>query len=176
MDVRVIAATNRDLNAMVEEGKFRKDLYFRLAVLPLSLPPLRERMEDIPLLTDSILSRSVQSGPKKLLSPNALKALMSYKWPGNIRELKNVLERATLLCNGELIEPPDLIFSSAAAHSPASGPFRHAKLRHIEEFEKAYIREALKSHDGNASKAAAASGLARQNFQVMMKKYGIKRT
>jgi DNA-binding NtrC family response regulator len=176
VDVRVIAATNRDLNAMVEEGKFRRDLYFRLAVLPLSLPPLRERLEDVPLLADAILKRSVQSGPRKSLSAPALKALMGYAWPGNVRELKNVLERATLLSNSDVIEPEDLIFTAGVAHSVGSGPFRQAKLRQIEEFEKAYLREALKEHSGNVSKAAEASGLARQNFQVMMKKYGIKRT
>jgi two-component system response regulator PilR (NtrC family) len=176
VDVRVIAATNRDLNAMVDEGKFRRDLYFRLAVLPLTLPALRERLEDVPLLADAILKRSVQSGPRKSLSPAALKALMSYSWPGNVRELKNVLERATLLSNSDIIEPEDLIFTASASHQTPSGPFRQAKLRHVEEFEKSYLREALKAHAGNVSKAAEESGLARQNFQVMMKKYGIKRT
>ena len=176
VDVRVVAATNRDLNAMVEEGKFRKDLYFRLAVLPLSLPPLRERLEDMPLLADTILKRSVQTGPRKSLTPAALKALMGYAWPGNVRELKNVLERATLLSNSDQIEPEDLIFSSAVSSSPASGPFRRAKLRQVEEFEKAYLKQALKENDGNISKAATASGLARQNFQAMIKKYGIRRS
>ena len=85
VNVRVIAATNRDLNAMVDEGKFRRDLYFRLAVLPLNLPPLRERLEDVPTLANVILTRSVQSGPRKMLSPSALKALMAYSWPGNVR-------------------------------------------------------------------------------------------
>lgn len=176
VDVRVIAATNRDLNAMVEEGKFRRDLYFRLAVLPLSLPALRERLEDLPFLADAILKRSVQSGPRKSLSPASLKALMSYAWPGNVRELKNVLERATLLSNSDIIEPEDLIFTATSSHQSILGPFRQAKLRQVEEFEKGYLREALKAHGGNVSKAAEESGLARQNFQVMMKKYGIKRT
>jgi two-component system response regulator AtoC len=175
VDVRVIAATNRDLAAMVEEGKFRRDLYFRLAVLPLSLPPLRERLEDLPLLASEILKRSVQTGPRKALSPAALKALMNYAWPGNVRELKNVLERATLLSNGEIIEAGDLIFSTASALSLAAGSFRKAKLKQVEEFERAYLRQALKDHGGNVSKAAQAAGLARQNFQAMLKKYGIKR-
>jgi DNA-binding NtrC family response regulator len=176
VDVRVIAATNRDLNAMVEDGKFRRDLYFRLAVLPLNLPPLRERLEDVPLLADVILKRSVQTGPRKSLSPSALKALMGYAWPGNVRELKNVLERATLLSNSEVIEPGDLIFSSGLSSATATGPFRNAKLRQVEDFEKAYVQQALKEHGGNVSKAAEASGLARQNFQAMMKKYGVKRS
>jgi len=176
VDVRVIAATNRDLNAMVEEGKFRRDLYFRLAVLPLNLPPLRERLEDVPVLADVILKRSVQTGPRKALSPSALKALMAYSWPGNVRELKNVLERATLLSNSDVIEAGDLIFGASASAIPASGPFRREKLKQVEIFEKGYLQQALKEHKGNVSKAAEASGLARQNFQAMMKKYGIKRT
>jgi DNA-binding NtrC family response regulator len=174
VDVRVVAATNRDLAAMVEEGSFRRDLYFRLAVLPLSLPPLRQRVEDIPLIAESILQR-VQSGPRKTLSPEALKSLTAYAWPGNVREMKNVLERAALLGAGAQIEVEDLVFSSAQAGSLPGGPFRKAKQRMVEDFEKAYLKEALKNNGGNVSKAATESGLARQNFQAMMKKYGIKR-
>jgi len=175
VDVRVVAATNRDLSAMVEEGKFRKDLYFRLAVLPLSLPALRERAEDIPLLAESILQRGVQSGPRKTLSPEALKALTAYSWPGNVRELKNVLERAALLGSGAQIEVEDLVFGASAPGTIGGGLFRRAKQRVVVDFEKAYVRESLKNHSGNVSKAAQEAGLARQNFQAMMKKYGIKR-
>jgi DNA-binding NtrC family response regulator len=175
VDVRVVAATNRDLSAMVEEGKFRKDLYFRLAVLPLSLPALRERVEDIPLLAESILQRGVQSGPRKSLSPEALKALIAYSWPGNVRELKNVLERAALLGSGAQIEVEDLVFSAGASGALGGGLFRRAKQRVVVDFEKAYVKESLKNHSGNVSKAASEAGLARQNFQAMMKKYGIKR-
>ena len=101
---------------------------------------------------------------------------MAYNWPGNVRELKNVLERATLLSNSDLIEAEDLIFGGASAALVSSGPFRRAKIKQVKLFEKAYLQQALKDQKGNVSKAAEASGLARQNFQAMMKKHGIKRT
>ncbi|MES2200800.1 MAG: sigma-54 dependent transcriptional regulator [candidate division FCPU426 bacterium] len=175
VDVRVVAATNRNLEAMVEEGTFRRDLYFRLAVLPLFLPPLRERPEDIPQLAETFLARGTQPGGPKHLSPEALKALLAYGWPGNVRELKNVLERAGLMGSGSRIEAQDLIFTGSAVITPSGGLFRKAKQRMIADFEKAFVKEALKSQQGNVSKAAAEAGLARQNFQALMKKYGVKR-
>jgi two-component system response regulator AtoC len=175
VDVRVVAATNRDLSAMVETGEFRKDLYYRLSVLPVSIPPLRERRDDIPLLADHFLRR--QEGfakDEKRLSAAALKVLVSHSWPGNVRELKNTLERAVLLAEGGEIDAQDLFLPLRPNGFTVAGNFREAKRVHLQAFEKQYLSQLLSRTSGNVSKAALEAGLARRNFQNLLKKYHLK--
>lgn len=175
VSVRVIAATNQDLDEMVENKTFRKDLFYRLSILLLPIPPLRERREDIPLLADYFLSRLTDQGnAPKPLSAGALRWLMAQKWPGNIRELKNVLERAVLLTDQSEISREDLTAPALEEPLDAGGIFRQAKRRHVEMFEKNYIMTLLKECNGNISKAALKAGLARRNFQSLIKKYKLK--
>ena len=174
VDVRVVAATNRDLQAMVESGKFREDLFFRLNVLPLRMPSLRERMEDLPLLAEAFLQRFAPKGqaPKRL-GPAALKALLAHRWPGNVRELRNVLERAALLAAGEELQPGDFLFATAEKSALPLGGYQQAKHAVLESFDRQFVTQALKEHHGNVTRAAEASGLDRKNLQVIIKKYGL---
>ena len=175
VNVRVIAATNRDLTAMVQAGQFRKDLFYRLSVLPLSIPPLRERLEDIPLLADAFLrSQSKTSKDMKRLSPEAIKVLLAQNWPGNVRELKNALERAFLLAEGTEIHSEDLLVPFEAEILGAVGSFREAKRVHVQAFEKQYLSYLLRQTGGNISKAAREAGLARRNFQSLLKKHHLR--
>jgi DNA-binding NtrC family response regulator len=171
VDVRVVAATNRDLEEEVRAGRFRRDLFFRLSVLPIRVPPLRERMEDIPLLVDALLQRL---SPKSRLSAAALKRLLAHPWPGNVRELRNVLERAVLLAKGEELGSADLYLESSGSLPLRAGSFMQAKRGVVEAFEKDYVRRILDESGGNVSQAARAGGMDRKNFQLLMKKHGIK--
>jgi DNA-binding NtrC family response regulator len=174
VDVRVVAATNRDLQAMVEAGKFREDLFFRLNVLPLRMPSLRERMEDLPVLAEAFLQRFAPKGqaPKRL-GAAALKALLAHRWPGNVRELRNVLERAALLAAGEELQPGDFLFATAEKSALPLGGYQQAKHAVLESFDRQFVTQALKEHHGNVTRAAEASGLDRKNLQVIIKKYGL---
>ena len=176
VDVRVVAATNRDLAAEVKAGRFRGDLYFRLSVLPLRVPPLREHMDDLPLLAEAFLDRFASAGKRKRLTAGATKRLLAHAWPGNVRELRNVLERAALLAKGDEIAPEDLYLDADGSAPLPLGPFMQAKRATVEAFEKDYLRRALEECGGNVSKAASLSGLDRSNFQKAMKKYGLKAT
>ena len=174
VDVRVIAATNQDLERMVEHKTFRKDLFYRLSVLPLSIPALRQRAEDIPLLADHFLKVLSQGRPSPLrLSAEALKWLMSQDWPGNIRELKNLLERSALLAAGPEIKLQDLDPPAPAegSYPRAGGLFHEAKKQKVNSFEKEYLTQLLSECQGNVSKAALRAGLARRNFQLLLKKH-----
>jgi DNA-binding NtrC family response regulator len=174
VDVRVIAATNQNLEEMIEHKTFRKDLYYRLSVLVLPIPSLRERLEDIPLLTDYFLKTSEKTGrsPKRI-SSQAMKWLLSQPWPGNVRELKNILERAKLLAGGVEIQPSDLALPQATENGHHGGLFRQAKRLQVQVFEKNYLANLLRESNGNVSQAARKSGLARRNFQLLLKKYQI---
>jgi DNA-binding NtrC family response regulator len=174
VDVRVIAATNRDLSAEVKAGRFRSDLYFRLSVLPLRVPPLRERMEDVPLLAEHFLQRFAVKNRRKRLGASATKRLLAHAWPGNVRELRNVLERAALLAKGDEIGAEDLYLDADGSAPLPLGPFMQAKRATIEAFEKDYLQRALEQSGGNISKAAQAAGLDRTNFRQALKKYGLK--
>jgi DNA-binding NtrC family response regulator len=172
VDVRVIAATNQNLEEMVEQKTFRKDLYYRLSVLVLTVPTLRERLSDSPLLTDYFL-KGYQAKTPKRISSQALKWLVSQPWPGNVRELKNHLERAKLLAGGAEIQPSDLALPSAE-NQAQGGAFRQAKRVQVQAFEKNYLANLLRESGGNVSHAARSSGLARRNFQLLLKKYKLK--
>ncbi len=170
LDIRVIAATNKDLTRSIEKGEFREDLYYRLNVIPIRVPPLRERPEDIPLLVQHFIHRYSGGRPRRV-SPATLKALKSYPWPGNVRELKNWVERACILSPTELIETIEF-------EGPASGPedaaTREETLRAARaEFEKQFIMRMLSENGGNISKTAQRIGLERSHLHKKMKAYGI---
>ncbi len=181
-DVRVIAATNRDLTTAVEEGAFRRDLYHRIAVMVLRLPPLRERAEDLPLLVNHLLARHGAAGLE--VAPEALRLLAAWHWPGNVREMENELRRAVLLRRGGgRLEAGDLseeIRSGPPAGSLGPGRF---DLRTVEipeggidlaELERTLLRKALERTGGNQTKAAALLGITRQTLIYRMEKHGLK--
>jgi DNA-binding NtrC family response regulator len=186
VDVRVVSATHRDLPKEVSAGRFREDLYYRLRVVTLEVPPLRARKEDIPMLADAFLKiHGAREGKTKRLSREALAAVGRYDWPGNVRELKNALERSVIFARGEEITErdfPDEITRNAPGPAsagraagnelPLSDPnFREAKRK----FEVAYIRRQLEQHKWNVSHTATAIGLHRQSLQEKMRELGIHR-
>jgi two-component system, NtrC family, response regulator HydG len=176
VDVRVIAATNRDLKKAVQDGGFREDLFWRLYVIPIELPPLRDRREDVPLLCDHFLDRLAQqmTRPRPILGDGALKLLQQYDWPGNVRELENVLERAFVLCDGGVIRIEDLPFASSPGTQtewfpPGVVPLRDA----VERLEKEMIRRAMNAAGGVKQEAARQLGLKPSVLYYKMEKYGI---
>ena len=181
-DVRVIAATNRDLDACVRDRQLRADLYFRLNVLRLRLPPLRERVADIPLLAQSVLGEARGGGPgPRSFSPSALRALAAHDWPGNVRELANVVQRAMVACEGHVIQPAHLSIDGAeAAAAPASAAadvdFRSARKAALDAFERRYVEDLLRKHQGNVTRAARDARQDRRAFGRFIKKHRIDRT
>jgi len=188
VDVRVVAATHRDLEAEVRAGRFREDLYYRLRVVEIALPPLRERPEDLPALAQRFLEQvAARHGhAPKLLDEGALAHLSRQPWPGNVRELRNVLERAAVLAPGEVVRAEDLALPGAAGPARAAPgepagfdpssprPFAEAKREAVERFERAYLGQALRAHGGNVSRAAAALGMARQSLQQKIRELGLR--
>ena len=171
VDIRVIAATNRDLPRAVAAGAFREDLFFRLHVIPLTLPPLRERREDIPRLAAFFVRKYGRElkRPGVRLTLEALECLRLYDWPGNVRELENVVERAVVLSTGETIQPEDLALSaSTSSPSPAGAAPYQSRL---EAVEREVLREALQAHGGDKRAAARALGLALSTLYTKLKKY-----
>jgi DNA-binding NtrC family response regulator len=187
VDNRLIAATNRDLAALVADGTFREDLYYRLNVVPIQLPPLRDRKGDIPKLAMAFLERCrKQHGiAVKGFSPEAMAKLESYNWPGNVRELRNIVERMCILCDGDMIEswhlPPEinrLPVHPTAVHLPNNWEeFRKIKkqARDVvgEDLERRFLTQALSRAEGNVSRAAKEVGMQRTNFHALMRKYGL---
>ncbi len=178
VDVRVIAATNRDLKEEIQKGKFREDLYYRLNVIPIGVPPLRERKSDIPLLVDHFIAEFCLENNKepKKISPEAIELLASYSWPGNVRELKNIVERMVIMTRGSVIEPkdiPDPIREQPQAPLEPSF-FDFALLRDARrEFEKRFIMKKLSENDENISKTAEVIGIERSNLHRKIKTYEI---
>ncbi|MCH7762049.1 sigma-54-dependent Fis family transcriptional regulator, partial [candidate division TA06 bacterium] len=174
VDVRIIASSNIDLEKAIEEGKFRGDLYYRLNVVKITLPPLRERKEDIPILTEHLLKRFSQKGFSKETSPEALQALVRYNWPGNVRELENAIEYAVTLGQGEKIEVEDLPRSVTTSREQGALPMKQIPLREAKaEFEKEYIVNLLKRNKGNVARSARMAKIARQNLHEKIKRYGV---
>jgi DNA-binding NtrC family response regulator len=170
VDIRLIAATHQDLARLVREKRFRSDLYFRINTIPITLPPLRERLEDIPLLASHILKGlTADLGRREIeLSPEAEKSLQSYPWPGNIRELRNVLERAILLSDDHTLSPGDLYFEGAweqATHTSDSSLT-------LEEVERRHIERTLEETQGNVEEAARRLGIPRSTLYKKIKQYG----
>ncbi|MBZ5670425.1 MAG: sigma-54 dependent transcriptional regulator [Acidobacteriia bacterium] len=179
VDVRVLAATNQDLRAALEQGTFREDLYYRLNVVPISIPPLRERKDEIPYLVDHFIARFARESGKPLagITPAALKLLMDFHWPGNVRELENIIERAVALSTGTVIDVGDIrldISTSRPAPVAAGGsaPFP-PEGKTLEEFEDEIIREALRRANGNKSQAARLLGLSRNALRYRLSKLGV---
>ncbi len=176
VDVRVIAATNKDLEKEVREGRFREDLYYRLNVVPVSLPPLRERKEDIPDLAIHFLSVYREKNQKELreISKKALDLLVRYDWPGNVRELENCIERAVVIARGEIIASADLPPQIQALSDEKAGVgVRFPAGISLQEVEKALILETLEDTGGNRSRAAEILGINRRTLQNKLKEYGI---
>jgi DNA-binding NtrC family response regulator len=187
VDVRVIAATHRDLPKLVKAGKFREDLFYRLNVINVPLPPLRERVEDIPLLAHHFLRRYADRLGKKVrsVSPEAIDLLSGYRWPGNVRELENAIERAVVLCRGDTILhgdlPPAVTGRTAplVREAPVNGDeaawltlsYAAAKEQALRRFEKGYVDALMKACDNNISAAARRAGMDRSNFKRVLRKY-----
>ncbi|HRZ35782.1 MAG TPA: sigma-54 dependent transcriptional regulator [Candidatus Paceibacterota bacterium] len=174
-DVRIIAATNTDLGAALAAGRFRHDFYYRLNVLTLNLPPLRQRPDDIPRLARSFLTKYAQKfgAPARELSPAAVSRLLAYDWPGNVRELENVVERAVALSVCALIQPADLRLPQSDDASPSDLGFRELKARAISEFERNYLRQLLVAHGGNITHAARAAHKDRRALWELLRKHHI---
>ncbi len=173
IDVRIISATNRDVEKEIRDGRFRKDLYYRLSGITIKIPPLRERREDIPYLIDYFLSQLENEGGKKLeIAETAKERLLSYLWPGNVRELKAVLSSASAICEDGLIKIEDLPLHIVG--DEGKGLIHHLPLdKSIEEMEKMKILEALKKTKGNQRKAAQILGISERSMWYRIKKYGI---
>jgi len=170
VDVRVIAATNRDLEREVREGRFREDLFYRLNVFPIELPPLRERREDIPLLVEHFLRQ--RNRPPDVISPEAMEALLAYDWPGNVRELENVIERALILAGEGRITPDLLPFGRPKAGAKVELPDEGVNL---EEVERELIIQALEKAGWNKAKAAKLLGITRRRLYSRMEALGIRK-
>jgi len=179
VDVRIIAATNRDLSEMVAENQFREDLFYRVSVIPLELPPLRHRRDDIPLLADHFLARLNASMGRKFdrISDEALKKLETYEWPGNVRELENALERSFILeTSNELSAQhlPENVSTSSRMRSNANFPEEGFDLElYVENLQKSFLEEALRRTNGVQVKAAELLRMSYRSFRHYMQKYNI---
>ena len=178
VDVRVVVATNRNLREEVAKRTFREDLYYRLAVIRIHLPPLRERGLDIPFLADHFIQMFSPHGQPKLnISTEGMRKLQLHSWPGNVRELRNVIERACVLCHGDEVNLDDAFFKEDPA--PNFGvrtdlPFKEAKGQLVESFEREYIEDLMGRHNMNLSAAAREAQIDRKHLRELIRKYGIK--
>jgi len=190
INIHLVAATNRSLRTMVTEGTFREDLFFRLNIIPIELPPLRERKGDIPLLISHFLKKFTAMVGKNMrgIAPDAMALLESYDYPGNVRELENTIERAVVLASGEIIHKEDLELRAEDVGGPPSGDAegyvphtadelkemkRHIRDHAVESIEKAFVMSALERNNWNITRAAEETGILRPNFQGMLKRLGI---
>ena len=176
VDVRVLAATNKDLTKAIQAGEFREDLYYRLNVVPLQIPPLRERRDDIRPLTQHFLKR-LGAPPRLTVTPEAFRALRNYDWPGNVREVENALERAMIFHRGDVIDVGDLpetIRSPKARETALPVSLPEAGLS-LEDVERELILRALQKHDWNQSRAARYLGITRHTLLYRMEKHNIVR-
>jgi two-component system response regulator AtoC len=175
VDVRLIAATNRDLRAALEQGTFREDLYYRLNVVPIDIPALREHKEDIPELANLFLSRLAQKSDTKLegIKPEALRKLMDFHWPGNVRELENIIERACALATGPFIGPSDIQMDHLRERNHLGSAPLLPEGKTLDQWEDEIIREAYRRANGNKSEAARLLGLSRNALRYRLEKIGI---
>jgi transcriptional regulator with GAF, ATPase, and Fis domain len=182
-NIRLVCATNRDLRAMVAEGAFRDDLFYRINIFPIRVPALRERREDIPALAHHFLKEcSAEIGkPVTRFSDDAMALLTSYDWPGNVRELENAVHRAVILASDEVVRKAHLadLGAPSTAAAPRTGEElkrikKAAREKSVEEIEKAFVLEALKRNAWNVTRSAEETGMQRANFQALMKKHGIR--
>ncbi len=177
VDVRVVAATNQDLRAALEEGTFREDLYYRLNVVPINIPPLREHKEDIPYLVDHFVERFARDAGKPLngITPAAMKMLTEFHWPGNVRELENIIERAVVMTAGPKIDVGDIHLDVGApkAAAPEAGTAILPEGMSLEQFEDEMIKEAVRRAGGNKSQAARLLGISRNALRYRLSKLGV---
>jgi two-component system, NtrC family, response regulator AtoC len=176
IDVRVLAATNVDLRAALEQGTFREDLYYRLNVLPINIPPLRDRKEDIPFLVNHFIKklRKDLGTPVESISDAAIERLLGYHWPGNVRELENVIERSMVLASGKVLEAGDIKLDTAPKARAVSVDNFLPEGMTLDEFEQSIIREALQRANGNKSQAARLLGLTRNALRYRLSQMGIE--
>ncbi len=187
VDIRLIAATNKDLEKMIKEETFREDLYYRLNIVPIYLPNLKERQEDIPHLAVHFLKKYAEEIGKALkgFTPEAMEKLMKYTWPGNVRELENLIERTVVMTEDEMIRPEHLIFpgqkekESVSDHVPMTSEElkeikKQIREKAVEDIERTFVLNALERHNWNITRASEDVGMLRQNFQALMRKYNIR--
>ncbi|NWF94097.1 MAG: sigma-54-dependent Fis family transcriptional regulator [Syntrophaceae bacterium] len=187
VDIRLIAATNKDLQKMIKEETFREDLYYRLNIVPIYLPTLRERQEDIPLLAVHFLKKYGEEMGKKIkgFTPEAMDKLMKYPWPGNVRELENVIERTVVMIEDEMVRGEHIILPGEQEKERWERPIpmtseelkelkKQLREKAVEEVEKAFVLNALERHQWNVTRAAEEVGMLRPNFQALMRKYNIR--
>ncbi len=176
VDVRVIAATNRDIESLVSQGRFREDLYYRLKVITIHLPPLRERMDDIPLLANFFLRKYSKKLSRDVvsISQKALGKMLSYHWPGNVRELEHVIEKAVIMTEGDIIDDVDIPVKTRKKHKSLILPAVDMT-SYLESCEQDYLRELLRQFRGNIKKVSEVSGLNRRTIHNKMKKYNLRK-
>jgi len=187
-DIRLITATNKNLEAMIAEGTFREELFYRLNVLPIFLPPLKKRKEDIPALVHHFLEKYSQraNGKKTVMSPEAMDLLMRYDWPGNVRELENIVERLVVMVDGSTIKPEHLPISlqrrrlNGRVVVPRTNPElkearKHLRREAVKELEKAFVVEALERNNWSIARAARDVGMQRSNFHALVRKHALPR-
>ncbi|MFO0751966.1 MAG: sigma-54 dependent transcriptional regulator [Thermodesulfovibrionales bacterium] len=185
LDIRFIAASNRDLSEMVREGSFREDFYYRLSVFPITIPPLRSRKEDIPALAYHFLHKYSKEIGRNVphISTEAMRQLITYEWPGNIRELENVIHRAVIVCNDRMLRPEHIIIPTDEEEEPdipktleeLKKRKKDIRLKSIEEIEKGFLVSALRRNGWNITRAAQEIGMQRTNFHALLKKYNISK-
>jgi DNA-binding NtrC family response regulator len=185
--VRVIAATNCDLEEMCSREQFRRDLYYRLNVFPIHIPALRERTEDLPLLADVMLAKLNRNHPTRVrrVHPSVMRALQNYTWPGNVRELENLLERALILENASTLTldsfPPEVTSGARPGHTPQVGVpdtslgLEEARARAVAEFERRYLRVLLSVHGGRIARTAEAAGITTRHLHNLMQRHGLRK-
>jgi DNA-binding NtrC family response regulator len=188
VDVRIVCATNRNLAAEVEAGRFRQDLYYRLDVVRIDVPPLRDRREDVEPLAQHFLDEFRRANPSRVvhaIDAGALAALRAYTWPGNVRQLRNAVQRACALGSGPMIQAGDLpssifdevrevVAPASDASSGNGGTFQEMKARRVAAIESSYVEELLRRNDGNVTRSAEEAGMSRSALQKLMQRYGIR--
>jgi DNA-binding NtrC family response regulator len=179
IDVRFIATTNKDLQVEVERGMFRRDVFYRLSVMPIRVPPLRERAGDIPMLAEHFLQASARRSKKPVprIAPPAMQALCRYAWPGNVRELENVIERAVIVTKDPVISDVERFLTGEGERPKVdlSLPFRDAKARVVEDFERAYVAGVLEAQGGKLTAAAKHADMDPKNFSEKLTRYGLRK-
>jgi DNA-binding NtrC family response regulator len=177
VDVRLVAATHQNLEQLIRQSRFREDLFYRLNVITLTVPPLRDRPDDIPLLVEHF-ARQFAGGRKLDVSREEIERLRHHTWPGNVRELRNVIERACALTHGDQLEIDEAfdekVSGAATGTVNIELPFKEAKAQIIDNFEREYIRTQLKRHEGNLSAAARAAEVDRKHFRELLRKHGLR--
>jgi two-component system, NtrC family, response regulator AtoC len=176
IDVRVVAATNQDLRAALEQGTFREDLYYRLNVVPMNIPPLRERKQDIPFLANHFVRKLAPDTGRRVesITDAAMEKLVSYHWPGNVRELENVIERSLVMCSGTELDARDIKLENAPRPRAQNDSHFLPEGMTLDQYEQEIIREALRRADGNKSQAARMLGLTRNALRYRLTQMGLE--